>query len=85
MAMLMSGHLSPGYHTETRRSSLPGPCHGSHVSGHVYSNSTSFAHPQSPGNQSGHGHVPSSDLTRDNDSEHSSEVWQDIVRQLAVS
>jgi len=86
-------HLTPSYHNEVRRSSLSGPCQittpsspappqyggppspapPQYLSPDSYRSSDSYAeqvqHQVNPGDQG----------------EHSSEVWQDIVRQLAVS
>ena len=86
----ITGHLSPGYQ-ETRRSSLSGPCHVSPVSPGFY-----LPPADSPGGaglySDSHENVTETEHdTTDNvghhndDPEHNSEVWQDIVRQLAVS
>jgi len=84
-------HLTPSYHNEVRRSSLSGPCQMTgpptptqyggppspaahpHYLSPDYRNSDSYAEVQSHQNSEG------------DTGEHSSEVWQDIVRQLAVS
>jgi len=75
-------HLTPSYHNEVRRSSLSGPCQitspsspapPQYLSPDSYRSSDSYAEQVQHQNNSG------------DQGEHNSEVWQDIVRQLAVS
>jgi len=87
-------HLSPSYQSEARRSSLSGPCQmnlqdspSPHLTHYLnpletYRNqSTSYSELQDVGNQA----VKPQAGNNVADSEQTSEVWQDIVRQLAVS
>ena len=69
---LSPGHLAPAY-SETRRSSLPGPPGFTPDPGQFSGHETSGAENGGPV------------TTEECETEQSSEVWQDIVRQLAVS
>lgn len=86
----LSGHLSPGYSEVNRRSSLSGPCHLTSPASPQPPASPHYPHYLSPG-QGGHldpGHseedIPGLGAG-DLEPEPNSEMWQDIVRQLAVS
>ena len=80
----MTGHLSPGYQ-ETRRSSLSGPCHvSSPVSPGFYSPGDGL-YRDSHETLAETEHDNTDNVGHNDDPEHNSEVWQDIVRQLAVS
>ena len=86
----LSGHLSPGpaYTEVNRRSSLSGPCH---LTSPVSPQPPASPHYLSPGHGGHLGHseedIPGLSAVEagDLDPEPTSEMWQDIVRQLAVS
>ena len=86
-------HLTPSYQNEVRRSSLSGPCQMNapnsphppqYLSPDPYRNNDSYAEHSSNSHQNNK--APASLSIQQSDQvEHNSEVWQDIVRQLAVS
>lgn len=85
-------HLTPSYQNEVRRSSLSGPCQMNlpispqqpqYLSPNPYRNNDSYGeHSQHHQNNKSSGSMGNQQSEQ---GEHSSEVWQDIVRQLAVS
>lgn len=92
----LSGHLSPGYSEVNRRSSLSGPCHLTSPPSPQPPASPHYPHYLSPGGGQGPGHLDPGHSEEDIpglgaveagdlEPEPNSEMWQDIVRQLAVS
>jgi len=87
-------HLTPSYQSEVRRSSLSGPCQMNfplspqappqYLSPNSYRNNDSYSE-QTINSQVTNKSLASSNNQQSEQGEHGSEVWQDIVRQLAVS